>query len=127
MEINLNPSKYFNFDGHGSLTLTDTFEHLQTIGEVKVATMTNEQLNDLVDKDLVEIQDRVGNRISDKFTFTVEAFNKLAVTIKASVKAEFADEFDDLGGVNQEIYKPLSYISVKQLFEVRQDMKKFTT
>ena len=96
-----NPSKYFNFDGHGSLTLTDTFEHLQTIGEVKVATMTNEQLNDLVDKDLVEIQDRAGNRISDKFTFTVEAFNKLAVTIKASVKAEFADEFDDLGGVNQ--------------------------
>ncbi|MCJ0581273.1 hypothetical protein MMJ59_10255 [Enterococcus cecorum] len=96
-----NPSKYFNFDGHGSLTLTDTFEHLQTIGEVKVATMTNEQLNDLVDKDLVEIQDRAGNRISDKFTFTVEPFNKLAVTIKASVKAEFADEFDDLGGVNQ--------------------------
>lgn len=96
-----NPSKYFNFDGRGSLTLTDTFEHLQTIGEVKVATMTNEQLNDLVDKDLVEIQDRAGNRISDKFTFTVEAFNKLAVTIKASVKAEFADEFDDLGGVNQ--------------------------
>ena len=96
-----NPSKYFNFDGRGSLTLTDTFEHLQTIGEVKVATMTNEQLNDLVDKDLVEIQDRAGNRISDKFTFTVEPFNKLAVTIKASVKAEFADEFDDLGGVNQ--------------------------
>ena len=96
-----NPSKYFNFDGHGSLTLTDTFEHLQTIGEVKVATMTNEQLNDLVDKDLVEIQDRAGNRISDKFIFTVEPFNKLAVTIKASVKAEFADEFDDLGGVNQ--------------------------
>ncbi|CAI3318235.1 hypothetical protein CIRMBP1272_00741 [Enterococcus cecorum] len=95
-----NPSKYFNFDGRGSLTLTDTFEHLQTIGEVKVATMTNEQLNDLVDKDLVEIQDRAGNRISDKFTFTVEPFNKLAVTIKASVKAEFADEFDDLGGVN---------------------------
>ena len=63
--------------------------------------MTNEQLNDLVDKDLVEIQDRAGNRISDKFTFTVEPFNKLAVTIKASVKAEFADEFDDLGGVNQ--------------------------
>ncbi|MEO5297256.1 hypothetical protein V4S35_07710 [Enterococcus cecorum] len=96
-----NPSKYFNFDGRGSLTLTDTFEHLQTIGEVKVATMTNEQLNDLVDKDLVEIQDRAGNRISDKFTFTVEPFNKLAITIKASVKAEFADEFDDLGGVNQ--------------------------
>ena len=96
-----NPSKYFNFDGHGSLTLTDTFEHLQTIGEVKVATMTNEQLNDLVDKDLVEIQDRAGNRISDKFTFTVEPFNKLAITIKASLKAEFADEFDDLGGVNQ--------------------------
>ena len=96
-----NPSKFFNFDGQASLTLTDTFEHLQTIGEVKVATMTNEQLNDLVDKDLVEIQDRAGNRISDKFTFTVEPFNKLAVTIKASVKAEFADEFDDLGGVNQ--------------------------
>ena len=96
-----NPSKYFNFDGRGSLTLTDTFEHLQTIREVKVATMTNEQLNDLVDKDLVEIQDRAGNRISDKFTFTVEPFNKLAITIKASLKAEFADEFDDLGGVNQ--------------------------
>lgn len=96
-----NPSKYLNFDGHGSLTLTGTFEHLQTIGELKVATITNEQLNDLVDEDLVEIQERAGNRISDKFTFTVEPFNKLAVTIKAGVKAEFADEFDDLGGVNQ--------------------------
>ncbi|MCJ0593189.1 hypothetical protein MMJ50_10935 [Enterococcus cecorum] len=95
------PSKYFNFDGAGSLTLMDTFENLQSIGGVKASTMTDEQLNDLVDKDLVEIQDRAGNRISDKFTFTVEPFNKLAVTIKASVKAEFADEFDDLGGVNQ--------------------------
>ena len=96
------PSKYFNFDGAGSLTLMDTFENLQSIGGVKASTMTDEQLAGLVSKNIIELKDKSGKVVSDKFNWTIEkSSNKIQSIIKASVKAENADDFDDLGGVNK--------------------------
>lgn len=96
------PSKDFNFDGAGSLILMDTFEHLQSINGFKTATMTNEQLAELVYKNIVELKDKSGKVVSDKFNWSIEnGNNPLQSIIKASVKAENADEFDDLDGVNK--------------------------
>ena len=96
------PSKDFNFDGAGSLILMDTFEHLQSFNGFKTATMTNEQLAELVYKNIVELKDKSGKVVSDKFNWSIEKGNNtLQSIIKASVKAENADEFDDLGGVNK--------------------------
>lgn len=96
-----NPSKFFNFDGEGSLVLTDHFENLQTIGKTKAATMTNEQLNELVNDGTVQLKDMAGKDVADKFIWTVKKGTDLQVDLIASVKKENADEFDDLGGVNQ--------------------------
>ena len=96
------PSKDFNFDGAGSLILMDTFEHLQSINGFKTATMTNEQLAELVYKNIVGLKDKSGKVVSDKFNWSIEKGNNILQSIiKASVKAENADEFDDLGGVNK--------------------------
>lgn len=96
------PSKDFNFDGAGSLILMDTFEHLQFINGFKTATMTNEQLAELVYKNIIGLKDKSGKVVSDKFNWSIEKGNNtLQSIIKASVKAENADEFDDLGGVNK--------------------------
>lgn len=96
------PSKDFNFDGAGSLILMDTFEHLQSINGFKTATMTNEQLAELVYKNIIGLKDKSGKVVSDKFNWSIEKGNNtLQSIIKASVKAENADEFDDLGGVNK--------------------------
>ena len=96
------PSKDFNFDGAGSLILMDTFEHLQSINGFKTATMTNEQLAELVYKNIIGLKDKSGKVVSDKFNWSIEQGNNTVQSIiKASVKAENADEFDDLGGVNK--------------------------
>lgn len=96
------PSKDFNFDGAGSLILMDTFEPLQSINGFKTATMTNEQLAELVYKNIIGLKDKSGKVVSDKFNWSIEKGNNtLQSIIKASVKAENADEFDDLGGVNK--------------------------
>ncbi|GHU37899.1 hypothetical protein FACS1894192_08010 [Bacilli bacterium] len=79
--------EYYNFDGEGALVITDHFENLQ--------------------KDYaILIQDGEGNDITSWFTIsgTNPKGGDGKIDIKAALKAQYADKFDDLGknGTNLE-------------------------
>jgi len=94
---NFNITNYFNFDGAGSLTLTDHFENLQKYDNVKIMQGA-------------DAQGQGGIDITDKFNISEKDTSATGKDIIAAVKAENANDFDDIGGT-----KDASLANVKMI------------
>ncbi|MDR3241687.1 MAG: hypothetical protein LBT37_05905 [Lactobacillaceae bacterium] len=94
---NFNITNYFNFDGAGSLTLTDHFENLQKYDNVKIMQGADSNGQGGVD-------------ITDKFDISEKDTSATGKDIIAAVKAANADDFDDIGGT-----KDASLANVKMI------------
>lgn len=85
---NFHVTNYFNFTGAGSLTLTDHFENLQKYDSIKIVQGADNN-------------GQGGTDITDQFDISTKKVNGTKTDIVASVKAEDADNFDDIGGTKK--------------------------
>jgi hypothetical protein len=91
-----NVSKFYNFTGAGSLTMSDDWENLQKIGDFD-ATQAN--VDNMVKQGAIKVVDGNNKDVTSKFDITLVA-NGTKTELYAKVKAANADDFDDVGGTH---------------------------